>query len=187
MSFRQIWTGEPPLLPPISCFISKSWSTNIKLEECRNVSPKCVRDFVSMPTNLHWNSDCCGLPDNKRKEADEDDLKKLCRVKKYLRNTSHIPLTLEANGTHNIKWWVDASYATHDDIKSVVQKSDLWIIYRPINQTLIVHLNVNLLQSMIWCLKYFGQCIFWSHKDTKFMNRYFIKIIRVQCYWKEIA
>jgi len=85
----------------------------------------------------------------KRLKPDADDLKKLCGLMRYLRNTSHISLTLEGSGTHNIKWWVDASYATHDDIKSVVQKSDLWIIYRPINQTLIVHLNVNLLQSMI--------------------------------------
>jgi len=28
------------------------------------------------------------------KKPDQDDLKKLCRVMRYLRNTSHIPLTL---------------------------------------------------------------------------------------------
>jgi len=53
-----------------------------------------------------------------KKKQDEDDLKKLCRVMSYLRNNSHIPLTLEANGTHIIKCWVDASYATHDGMKS---------------------------------------------------------------------
>ena len=37
---------------------------------------------------------------------------------RYLRNASHIPLTLEADGTHIIKWWGDASDATHDDMKS---------------------------------------------------------------------
>jgi len=52
------------------------------------------------------------------KKQDEDDLKKLCRVMRYLRNMSNIPLKLEADGTHIIKWWVDASYATHDDMRS---------------------------------------------------------------------
>jgi len=37
---------------------------------------------------------------------------------RYLRNSSHIPLTLEAYGTHIMKWWVVASYATHDDMMS---------------------------------------------------------------------
>jgi len=43
---------------------------------------------------------------------------KLCRVMWYLRNTSHIRLTLEAYGTHIINRWIDASYAAHDDMKS---------------------------------------------------------------------
>jgi len=48
-------------------------------------------------------------------------------------------------------------------------------------KTLRVQLKVNLFQSMIWCHKYFGQGIFWSHKNTQ----YCIKIIRAQCYlWK---
>jgi len=33
-------------------------------------------------------------------------------------DTSHIPLTLEADLTQIIKWLVDASYATYDDMKS---------------------------------------------------------------------
>jgi len=52
------------------------------------------------------------------KKPDEDDLTKLCRVMWYLRNTSHILLTLEAYGTHIINRWVDASHAVHDDMKS---------------------------------------------------------------------
>jgi len=36
------------------------------------------------------------------KNPDEDDLKKLHIVMRYLRYTSHIPLTLEANVTHII-------------------------------------------------------------------------------------
>ena len=49
---------------------------------------------------------------------DLDDYKKLARVIKYLRKTIDIPLTLEANDTEIIKWWVDASYAVHSDMQS---------------------------------------------------------------------
>jgi len=52
------------------------------------------------------------------RKPDEDDLKKLCRVMMHTSNTSHNPLTLEADGTNIIKWWVDSSYATYDDMKS---------------------------------------------------------------------
>ena len=37
---------------------------------------------------------------------------------KYLRGTVDLPLVLEADGTHVIKWWVDASFAVHPDMKS---------------------------------------------------------------------
>jgi hypothetical protein len=37
---------------------------------------------------------------------------------KYLRRTINMPLTLEADNLHIIKWWVDASYAVHPDMKN---------------------------------------------------------------------
>lgn len=49
---------------------------------------------------------------------DVDDYKKLGKVMRYLRSTIDMPLTLGANGTNIIKWWADASYATHPDMKS---------------------------------------------------------------------
>jgi hypothetical protein len=52
------------------------------------------------------------------KAPDEDDYKKLTRVVRYLRGTLHMPLTLEADNMHIIKWWVDASFAVHPDMKS---------------------------------------------------------------------
>jgi hypothetical protein len=52
------------------------------------------------------------------KSPDVDDWKKLARVLKYLRGTVTMPLTLEASNLQVIKWWVDASYAVHDDMKS---------------------------------------------------------------------
>ena len=49
---------------------------------------------------------------------DEDDYKKLARVMKYLRGTKEMPLTLQADCMHVMKWWVDASVAVHPDMKS---------------------------------------------------------------------
>ena len=52
------------------------------------------------------------------KAPDTDDSKKLGRVLRYLKHAPHIPLTLEADGTHSIKWWIDASFAVHGDMRS---------------------------------------------------------------------
>jgi hypothetical protein len=51
------------------------------------------------------------------KGPDVDDYKKLRRVMRYLRATKDMPLTLEADHTHVLKWWVDASYAVHPGMK----------------------------------------------------------------------
>ena len=52
------------------------------------------------------------------KGPDIDDYKKLARVIKYLRATQSLGLTLESDHTNVIKWWVDASYGTHPDMRS---------------------------------------------------------------------
>jgi hypothetical protein len=52
------------------------------------------------------------------RKPDSDDYKKLGRVIKYLREDPHLPLTLEADDTRVMKWWVDASFAVHPDMKS---------------------------------------------------------------------
>jgi hypothetical protein len=52
------------------------------------------------------------------RRPDADDYKKLTRVIKYLRADPHLPLTLEADDSLTMKWWVDASFAVHPDMKS---------------------------------------------------------------------
>lgn len=52
------------------------------------------------------------------KSPDEDDYKKLTRVMQYLRATRDMQLTLEASNLNIIKWWMDASFAVHPDMKS---------------------------------------------------------------------
>jgi len=49
---------------------------------------------------------------------DVDDYKKLRRVVQYLRGTPKFCLTLEADSLQVIKWWVDASFAVHADMRS---------------------------------------------------------------------
>jgi hypothetical protein len=52
------------------------------------------------------------------KSPDTDDWKKLNRVIQYLRGTRELNLTLEADSTHVVKWWVDAAFAVHPDMRS---------------------------------------------------------------------
>jgi hypothetical protein len=51
------------------------------------------------------------------KSPDEDDWMKLKRLLKYIRGTIYMPLILKADCLNIVKWWVDASYATHGDCK----------------------------------------------------------------------
>ena len=44
---------------------------------------------------------------------DVDHLKKLGRCLRYLRDSKHLSLTLEADDMTMIQWWVDTSFATH--------------------------------------------------------------------------
>jgi hypothetical protein len=46
------------------------------------------------------------------------DYNKLARVIKYLRNTKDLVVRLSAENLNIIKWWTDASYAVHHDMRS---------------------------------------------------------------------
>jgi hypothetical protein len=49
---------------------------------------------------------------------DEDDWKKLIRLLGYVKDTLFLPLVLGSDGTGNIYWYVDASFAVHNDMRS---------------------------------------------------------------------
>ena len=51
-------------------------------------------------------------------KSNEDDWKKLRRLMRYLNDTSELVLTLKADDMTVIKWWVDASYAVHENMRS---------------------------------------------------------------------
>jgi hypothetical protein len=48
---------------------------------------------------------------------DKDDWAKLIHLMKYLRGTRTLPLILSANGSGILKWWVDASFAVHPNMR----------------------------------------------------------------------
>ena len=52
------------------------------------------------------------------KSPDVDDWKKLCRVLKYIQLTPFLPLTLGWDETGTAHWYVDASFAVHNDMRS---------------------------------------------------------------------
>jgi hypothetical protein len=48
---------------------------------------------------------------------DKDDWNKLVHLMRYIRGIHTIPLILSANGSGILKWWVDASFAVHPNIR----------------------------------------------------------------------
>ena len=52
------------------------------------------------------------------RDSGEDDKNKLSRILKYISDTRYLVLTLESNGTGTVKWWVDAAFAVHHEMKS---------------------------------------------------------------------
>ena len=52
------------------------------------------------------------------KSPDADDDKKLARVIRYLEKTKYLPLILRVNKNGAVQWWVDASFAVHEDMRS---------------------------------------------------------------------
>ena len=49
---------------------------------------------------------------------DEDDDLKRARTIRYLMATRHLPLILKVDDNGVVQWWVDASFAVHEDMRS---------------------------------------------------------------------
>jgi hypothetical protein len=56
----------------------------------------------------------------------EDDYKKLAWVLKFLDSTVDMPLVLAADDTGKLRWWVDAKYAVHADMKATPVEPCPW-------------------------------------------------------------
>ncbi len=51
------------------------------------------------------------------KGPDIDGWHKLCHLVEYLHSTCELPLIFVANGTGDMSWYVDASFAVHPDMR----------------------------------------------------------------------
>ena len=51
-------------------------------------------------------------------KSNEEDWKKLVRIISYLKNSKEKVLCLEVDDVQELKWYVDASFGTHKDMKS---------------------------------------------------------------------
>jgi hypothetical protein len=51
------------------------------------------------------------------REPDKDDWTKLVHLMRYIKCTRTMPLILSANGIGILKWWVDASFAVHPNMR----------------------------------------------------------------------
>jgi hypothetical protein len=50
-------------------------------------------------------------------DSDKDDWTKLVHLMIYIRGTHTMPLILSANGSSILKWWVDASFTVHPNMR----------------------------------------------------------------------
>ena len=66
---------------------------------------------------------------------DKDNYKKLCWVIKYLHGTLDLPLKLSGDGTGIIRWWIDASFGVHADMKGHTGGTLSRFIVRPPNKS----------------------------------------------------
>jgi hypothetical protein len=51
------------------------------------------------------------------RDPDYDDWKKLVRLLAYLKGTGELLFVLSYNYLRNLTWFIDGSYASHDDMK----------------------------------------------------------------------
>jgi hypothetical protein len=51
------------------------------------------------------------------RNPDKDDWAKMVHLMKYIRGTKMLPLILSAGGTGTLKWWIDASFAVHPNMR----------------------------------------------------------------------
>ena len=51
------------------------------------------------------------------RKTDKDDWKKLSRLIRSLKRTIKLPLILQADSLNVLKWWVETSYAAHDNMR----------------------------------------------------------------------
>ena len=119
---------------------------------------------------------------------DKDDWKKLGRCLTFLRDTKHEPLTLSADGSWTIRWWVDASYAVHPDMKShtgaTMSLGQGCVYSMSTKQKLNTRSSTESKLVGVWS---YGQDYSWRNKATLLKRISYFRITRVLSYWRPMV
>jgi hypothetical protein len=94
-------------------------------EDCEKLAPKKKEVFHHLVAKTLYvtkraRPDTCtavAYLKTRVREPDKDDWTKMVHMMKYIRGTRKFPLILSANGSGILKWWVDASFAVHPNMR----------------------------------------------------------------------
>jgi hypothetical protein len=94
-------------------------------EDCEKLSPNKAVEFHNLVAKTLYATkrarpDTCtaiAFLTTRVRAPDKDDWTKLVHLMKYLRGTRTLPLILSTNGSGILKWWVDASFAVHPNMR----------------------------------------------------------------------
>jgi hypothetical protein len=94
-------------------------------EDCEKLPPNKAVDFHNLVAKTLYATkrarpDTCTAITflmTRVQAPDKDNWTKLVHLMKYLRGTCTLPLILSANGSGILKWWVDASFAVHPNMR----------------------------------------------------------------------
>jgi hypothetical protein len=94
-------------------------------EDCEKLAPERAKQFHNLVAKTLYATkrarpDTCtsvAFLTTRVQEPDKDDWKKLTHLMKYIRGTRDLPLILGANGSGILKWWIDASFAVHPNMR----------------------------------------------------------------------
>jgi hypothetical protein len=94
-------------------------------EDCEKLQPDKAVEFHNLVAKTLYATkrarpDTCtaiAFLTTRVRAPDKDDWTKLVHLMKYLRGTRTLPLILSANKSGILKWWVDASFAVHPNMR----------------------------------------------------------------------
>jgi len=94
-------------------------------EDCEKLPPTRVVEFHNLVAKMLYATkrarpDTCtaiAFLTTRVRAPDKDDWAKLVHLMKYIRGTRTLPLILSANGSGLLKWWIDASFAVHPNMR----------------------------------------------------------------------
>jgi hypothetical protein len=95
-------------------------------EDCEKLQPNKAVEFHNLVAKTLYATKRASRPDTctaiaflttRVRARDKDDWTKLVHLMKYIRGTQTMPLILSANGSGILKWWVDASFVVHPNMR----------------------------------------------------------------------